>query len=92
MANIVTIPIELSEGGGLTVYVDLSNMKILIPVYFPNSREIIRGKVESGVANSLIKEIEHAMNTVPDAYASLKQIADSIKRLDELHAYFPDEL
>lgn len=92
MANIVTIPVEFSEGGELTVFVDLSNMEILIPVDFPNSREYIRGEVESRVADLLIKEIEHSLKTIPDAYDSLKQIADSIKQLDGLHAYYPNEI
>ena len=87
MADIVTIPVKLSEGE-FPVFVDLSDMKILIPIDFSCSREYIRGEVESRVTNSLLKDIECNAN----AYASLKHIADSIKHLDELHAYYPDEL
>ena len=89
MTVTISFPIELSNERRLIVFVD-SKKRILIPYNPLMEREILRGEVVSAVAEKLLAELGHTVQDRPDF--DLEKIAKCIKALDNLHAYFPDEL
>lgn len=89
MTVTISLPIELSNERRLIVFVD-SKMRILIPNDLFMEREVLRGEVVSAVAEKLLAELEHTVQN--NLEYDLEKIAKYIKALDNLRAYFPDEL